>query len=148
MTRSLPGLAVGALLIVLAAPMAEAQVPSTPRALGAGGAWVAAARGQEALFLNPANLGLGNQPDWSFGLGGFSTAATISGLEVADISDLVQFNDLDDEERDELFARVPEVGITGGLDIRAPLFALQLGNVAAGVAYTAIGTHGLSKDIV
>jgi hypothetical protein len=148
MTRSLPSLAVGALLLTVVASVAQAQVPSTPRALGAAGAWVAAAKGQETLFLNPANLGLGNQPEWSFGIAGFSTAGTISGLEIADIPDLVEFNDLSDEDRDELFARVPDAGITGGLDVRAPIFALQIGNVAAGVAYTSTGTHGISRDIV
>jgi hypothetical protein len=138
----------GALLIATTALPAAAQVPMPPRSLGMGGALIGLARGQESLFLNPANLGLPETPHWSVALLGVSAGGFASGLPLRDLVDLARFDDLSDAERDALFARVPEAGVGAAFDVRAPLAAVQVGPVAVGLAYASFGGHGLSRDLV
>jgi hypothetical protein len=138
----------GALLVATFALPASAQVPLSPRSLGMGGTLMGLARGQESLFLNPANLGLPASPHWSVAVAGVTASGFSMGLPLRDFVDLVQWDDLDDAQRDDLFARVPEAGIGVGFDVRAPLVAVQVGPVAVGLAYSSFGDHGLSRDLV
>ena len=41
---------------------------------------VAGARGHEAIFINPANLGLLGSPGWSLGIAGVSAGALLEGI--------------------------------------------------------------------
>lgn len=136
-----------ALLLCSAAPL-RAQLPVTPRALGIGGAIDADARGVEALFVNPANLALPDAPRWSFALPQLALAGTLTGPKVEDMPDLVDDNSLSDARRDELFASIPESGITLDVDSRLPLVAVQVGRVAVGAAYGRVDRATLAKDIV
>jgi hypothetical protein len=133
---------------VLAAVPAAAQVPLTPRALGMGGAYIGVARGQEALFLNPANLGLPNTPYWSAGIPTLSLGVGTRGIEPGDLADLLQYNELSAEERDALLADIPAGGTGVDLDVRAPLVALQVRRFAIGLSYQAVGSHTVNKSIV
>jgi hypothetical protein len=137
-----------ALTLTMAALPADAQVSLVPRALGMGGAAVGVARGQEALFVNPANLGLPDEPNWSIGLLQFGAGTTLSGLSVGDVPDLLQYQNLSDAERDRLFNSIPPSGFDADMDIRAPLVGIQSGPVALGLAYTSVGQHSLSHDLV
>src|SRR5690554_4975000 len=85
LTRSI---SLAALLLAAMALPAQAQVPLSSRAFSLGGALMAGARGHEAIFINPANLGLPGTPDWSVGLAGFSAGALLEGISVDDVSDL------------------------------------------------------------
>jgi len=140
-------LAIAAAAVLVAAP-AAAQVPLTPRALGMGGAYIGVARGQEALFLNPANLGLPNSPHWSAGIPTLSLGLGTRGIEPGDLADLLEYNDLSDAERDALLAEIPEGGTGVDLDIRAPLVALQVRRFAIGLSYQTVGSHTVNKSIV
>lgn len=144
-TRGL--LACAALALGAAAP-AAAQVPLTPRALGMGGAYVAAARGQESLFLNPANIALPNTPHWSFGIPALGVGADVLGLSVGDVRDLVHYDKLSDAERQDILNNIPGTGTEVRADIRAPLVAAQIRHFALGVSYNTLGSHTLGREFV
>jgi Family of unknown function (DUF5723) len=137
-----------AALAALAAAPAAAQVPVVPKALGMGNAYVAAARGEEALWLNPANLGLPNTPHWSFGIPTLSVGADVLGIGTGDIRDVIEYRKQSDARKQELLAEVPAAGtgLTG--DIRVPLVAAQVRHFAAGLSYNTIGGHSLDRDFV
>jgi hypothetical protein len=132
----------------LAAAPAAAQVPLTPRALGMGGAYIGVARGQEALWLNPANLGLPNSPHWSAGIPTLSVGLGTRGIEPGDLADLLQYNELSDAERDALLDEIPAGGTGVDADVRAPLVALQVRRFAFGLSYQTVGSHTINKSIV
>lgn len=146
-TRRPWSLATLAAALLAAGPLA-AQVPLAPRALGMGGAYVASARGFESVFYNPANLGLVDGPRWSVAFPQISVGASVLGLDVADLPDLIDYDNLSDERRQELLAKIPESGTSGDLDVRAPVAALQIGPVGLGLSYGTIGEHTLGKDLV
>jgi Family of unknown function (DUF5723) len=133
--------------VLLAVP-AAAQVPSTPRALGMGGAYIGTARGTEALYQNPANLGLPNSPHWSAAFPTLSLGLGARGLELGDLVDLAQYDDLSDAERDALLNDVPAGGTGLDLDLRAPLATLQMNRFAVGISYTMLGSHTVNRSIV
>ena len=136
------------LLLAASALPAAAQVPMSPRALGMGGAYLGAARGYEALFQNPANLGLSNTPYWSIAFPQVAAGSTLLGLKLTDLPDLAQTTDLAQSRRDELLALVPASGTEVQYDVRAPLAVVQVGHFAVGVGYASIGEHSIGKDIV
>ncbi|HEV3049697.1 MAG TPA: DUF5723 family protein [Longimicrobium sp.] len=133
---------------VVSAVPAAAQVPLTPRALGMGGAYIGVARGQEALFLNPANLGLPNSPYWSAGIPTISVGVGTRGIEPGDLTDLLKYNELSDEERAALLADIPAGGTGVDVDVRAPLAVLQVRRFAIGLSYQTVGSHTVNKSIV
>jgi hypothetical protein len=137
-----------AALAALAAAPAAAQVPVTPRALGMGNAYVAAARGEESLWLNPANLGLPGTSHWSFGIPTLSAGADVLGLGVGDIRDVVQFDEQSDARKQALLDKVPASGTEARGDIRAPLVAAQFRHFALGVSYNTIAGHTLDRDFL
>lgn len=137
----------GAAAALAAAPLA-AQVPGTPRALGMGGAYVGVARGVESLFQNPANLALPGAPSWSAAFPTLSAGVGTRGLSIGQAIDVAQWGDLDDAERDAIFADIPAGGTGLDVDLRAPLAALQMGRFAASVSYGTVGSHTTNKSIV
>jgi hypothetical protein len=130
-----------------AAPLA-AQVPLTPRALGMGGAYIGVARGQESLWQNPANLGLPNSPHWSAGIPTLSVGLGTRGIEPDHLEHLLQYNELSAEERAALLNEIPASGTGVDVDLRAPLFALQVRRFAVGVSYQVVGSHTVNRSVV
>jgi hypothetical protein len=137
-----------ALAAALLALPAAAQVPVTPRALGMGGAYLGVARGQEALWENPANLGLPGNPSWSFAFPQLVVGETVTGLTFSDLNDLGDFDNLSDSEKASLLAKVPAQGTGADVDLRLPVAALSMRGVAVGVSYNARVDHGFAKDLV
>jgi len=135
-----------AALAALAAAPAAAQVPVVPKALGMGNAYVAAARGEEALWLDPGNLGLPGTPHWSFGIPTLSLGADVLGLGTGDIRDVIEYRKQTDARKQELLDKVPASGTDLRGDIRAPLVAAQIRHFAVGLAYNTIGGHSLDRD--
>src|SRR5690606_27109794 len=127
LNRSISFIAVLLLAAVSAPAPAEAQVPLSPRAFSLGGAPVGAARASEAIFINPANLGLVGTPDWSLGLAGMSAGALLEGISAEDAADFIDYDDLGPEERTQLLDGIPGDGARLALDARGPLAALQVG---------------------
>lgn len=137
-----------AALAALAAAPAAAQVPLVPKALGMGNAYVAAARGEEALWQNPANLGLPGTPRWSFGIPTISAGVDVLGLKVGDLADVIDYRKQSDARKQELLNEIPASGTGLAGDIRAPLVAAQVRNVAVGFSWNTIGGHSLDRDFV
>jgi len=137
-----------AALAALAAAPAAAQVSLVPKALGMGNAYVAAARGEEALWQNPANLGLPGTPRWSFGIPTLSVGADVLGLHVGDIRDVIEYRKQSDARKQALLDEVPAGGTALRGDIRAPLVAAQFRNVALGMSYNTVGGHSIDRDFV
>lgn len=137
-------------LLALATPSlpAIAQVPLTPAALGMGGAYVASARGFESIFYNPANLLLTGGPAWSVAFPQISIGSSVLGPSVTDLRDYLNYDDQSPQRRQELLALIPANGTSVDLDVRAPVFALQVGRIGLGVAYGVMGEHTLGKDLV
>lgn len=135
-------------LFRIAVSPADAQVPLSPRSLGMGGAMIGAARGQDAVFLNPANLGLADSPRWSVALAGISAGAVLEGFDLGQLGDLIQYDDLSDAEKDQIFADIPASGVRVEADVRAPVASVQIGSFGIGAAYLTIGGHSVSRDIV
>jgi hypothetical protein len=126
----------------------SAQLPTTPRALGMGGAYVAVARGQESLFQNPANLALRGNPHASAAAPQVTLGATINGLTFGDVNDLRSFDELDDDQRADILGRIPDEGTTAEVDIRVPVFSMSFRRALLGVSYNLTGRHGVSRDVV
>lgn len=147
MTSDRKTLACAAAVAALFALPAAAQVSLTPRALGMGGAYVAAARGQESLFQNPANLALPGSPHWSAAAGTLVVGATVRGLGVGEFVDLLQFDDRSDAERESLLAAIPAEGTGADVELRAPLLALQVRRFAVGVGYGVVGNHTVNRSV-
>jgi hypothetical protein len=131
----------------LASPL-SAQLATTPRALGMGGAYVAVARGQEALFQNPANLALPGNPHASAAAPQVTLGATINGLSFGDANDLRDFDELSDERRADILGRIPDEGTAAEVDVRVPVFSLSFRRALFGVSYNLTGRHGVSRDVV
>lgn len=139
--------AILALLLTLPGGIAGAQVPMTPRALGMGGAYVGAARGYEALFVNAANLALADNPRWSIAFPQVTASGTLLGPSVEDLPDLYTTYD-EGGSADAFLAKIPESGTEAQFDVRAPLATLQIGRLAVGVNYGSIGQHSIGKDVI
>lgn len=139
-------------LAILAASLgavpATAQVPLTPRALGMAGAYTAVARGNETIFLNPANLGLSGNPSWSFAVPQIALSGSMLGPSFGDLGDIQNYDDMDPARRDEILATIPASGTEVRYDLRLPVAAFQNGHFALGVAYGSVGGHTMGKDLV
>lgn len=138
-----------ALAALSAAPAAaQVPVPLTPRALGLGNGYVAAARGSESLWLNPANVGLPGTTHWSFTIPTVSAGADILGLSVGDVGDIINYDDQSDQRKEEILADIPQNGTDVRAEVRVPLVAAQIRHFAVGVSYNTLGNHTLQKDFV
>ncbi|MEO5510034.1 MAG: DUF5723 family protein, partial [Longimicrobiales bacterium] len=133
-------------VLLAAALPASAQIPVSARASGIGASYIGLARGVDALFFNPANLALGNNPGWSFAIP-VSIGASTSGLVVKDFRDVIDSDKLTDAEKAAIVNKVPGTGVKGEL-IAWPSIALQLGHLAFGVTGGIQGDQFLGKDLV
>jgi hypothetical protein len=133
---------------VLAAVPATAQVSLNSRALGMGGAYIGVARGQESLHLNPANLGLANSPHWSAAIPQLAFGVQTIGVEPGEVWDLRDYGGMEPAEREAFLAAIPASGTGGEIDVRAPLFSLQVGRFAVGAGYALVGEHSVNRSIV
>ena len=126
---------------------ASAQLPVTARALGMGGAYTAVARGQEAIFHNPANLALPGNPHTSLAAPQITVGATINGLTFGDVDALRDFDELTDEQRADILGRIPEEGTTAEVDLRIPVLSMSYRRAMFGVSYNITGRHAVARDL-
>lgn len=132
----------------LVAHGADAQTAVTPRTLGMGGASVAAARGYESLFLNPANLGLAGNTRWSVTVMQLTAGAELRGAAFGDLPDLADVDAVAQTRRDEILAGVPVSGVDAEVDVRVPIAAVQVNRVALGVSWAGLYRQNLGRDLV
>ena len=140
-------LGTGLAAALCAASPALSQVSLSTRGLGMGNASLASARGQESLFLNPANLGLSGTPRWSVALPQLVAGGTVLGLGAGDLNDLRDYQDLPDDRAREILDGIPE-GTGVEYDAKLRLLTVQTGRLAFGVSYNSVGSHSLDRDIV
>ncbi len=129
---------------------AQLAAPSA-RGLALGDAFAARARGYEAPFWNPANLGLPDGPGWSFGLAGVSAYLNNNSWSYGEISALYgEF--IDDATKSKLLADVrrgdPNRMLQLAFDLGAHAIALSIGRVAVGFSAVGAGTFRLRPDAV
>jgi hypothetical protein len=136
------------LLLALGAAQAEAQVAMTPRALGMAGAYDGVARGQEAIFVNPALLGLTGSPFWSAAFPQVTFGGTMLGTQFGDLQPMLKYRRVTPEQRDEILARIPADGMQAHYDLRSPLAAFQSGNFGVGLSYSSVGQHSVGRDVM
>jgi hypothetical protein len=131
-----------ALLLVSGAAAVAAQQPNaSPAATGLSGAYLARARGYDAVAWNPANLGMSGNPSFSLGL--FAVTAS-SGLDPISLSDVAPYSgkDLPKTQREAWLQSVTTSGgengrVDGGvtwLGLSAGQFAFQLASSVAGLS--------------
>ena len=136
---------------------------SSPRALALGGSYTALASGPEAVFWNPANLGLGTSPrfKWEILGAGLGLVAENNAFSVKAYND--HFTDdqhiLTDRDKQDLLAEVPGDGLRFNMDLRPSVaaglpvnggaaFPMPWGIHAAVTTGLAAGVEGeLPKDI-
>ncbi|HWK88871.1 MAG TPA: DUF5723 family protein [Longimicrobium sp.] len=138
---------VAAMAAAIAAP-AAAQIPLDARALGMGGAYVAAARGQASLYQNPANLGLPGTPHWSVAFPQLLAGITAEGITPSDVINLTKYNELSESEKQSILDGVPASGTGLEVDFRAPIFSMQIRRFMVGLGYGVSGSHTLNKSLV
>ena len=137
------GLTAGELVAQVAAPSA--------RSAGLAGAYTARARGYEAVFWNPANLGLPEGSAWSVGLPSVSAFVANNSLTYGQITDL--YGDfLDDSEKSALLADVrrddPNRMLTLDGRIDAHWLGFSIGRFAIAGGSIGSGTAELTPDAV
>lgn len=141
----------GVLAAVVTAAMPallQAQVPLSPRALGVGGAYIGVARGNDAVFQNPANLALPGGPRWSLALPQLAIGGTLLGPNVRDLPELLNFDEADESRRSELLATIPQSGTEFQYDLRFPAVTWSMGPFGLGVSYGSVGQHTVGRDLV
>ncbi len=126
----------------------EAQVALTPRALGMAGAFDGLARGQEAMFLNPALLGQPGTPYWSAAFPQVTIGGTMLGTEFGDLQTMTKYRRISPEQRDDIFARIHPEGTEARYQFRAPAVAVQTGRLGLAISYASVGGHTLSRDVM
>jgi hypothetical protein len=141
-------LVASAAMFAAAHPAAAQAMRAGTRPLGIAGSGIASARGQEALFSNPANLGLGDAPAWSFALPQLTLGVGASGVPLGDVWDARQYDDLSAERRRRILDDVPADGVGARFDTRQPLASMSMGRFAMGVSYANSGEHTIGRDLV
>lgn len=144
-TRVPAAIAFGLLLTVAGA--GNAQVPNaSPAATGLSGAYIARARGYNAVAWNPANLGLPGNP--SFSLGALALSGS-SGLDPISLNDFAPYSDkvLPAAKREEWLQKVAaNGGEDGTMDGGITELAMSIGQLAFQVGTSIGGTTKLSPD--
>ena len=139
-------------LIGLLAPEAGAQLADpSARSLGLSGAYTARARGYEAVFWNPANLGLPGHAGWSVGLPAVNAFIANNSLSYGDISGLYgEF--LDDQRKSEILEDIrrgdPDRMLEIDGDASAHWIGFSIWRFAVAGGSIATGTAELSADAV
>lgn len=124
-------------LVAVAASTSGAIGDSSPRAMGLGQSYTALARGPEAVFWNPANLGLSSSPrfKWEVLGVGLTLVAENNSFSVQTYND--NFTDsehfIDRDVKDDLLGDVPDEGLKFNADVE-PILAAGL-PINGGVAF-------------
>lgn len=134
--------------LALAAAPAAAQVTIIPRALGTAGAFMADARGQEALHINPALLGLHGTPYWSVSLPQLAVGTQFTGTRLGRVWALPHFNKWSQAEKDDFVGGIPGAGLGSTLDVRVPFASIGYRRFAFGVSYAASYRENVGRDVV
>jgi hypothetical protein len=148
MNRRIAAAALAALGLAALAPNARAQGVFTARSLGMAGSFVADARGVDALFFNPANLGLKDTPYWSISVPQIGVRTGFVGTRMGQVPGMRHFNQWSEEEKSSFLAGIPGQGMNARLNLSVPLIAIQSRRVAVGMAYTQWFEENIGRDVM
>ncbi len=127
---------------------AQLATPSA-RSFALANSFMARARGYEAPFWNPANLGLVDRPAWSVGLAGASAYLNNNSLSYGQISDLYG-EYIDNETKSELLASIreddPTKMMTLSVDASASVLGFSIWRFAFGAGAMGAGNLEVSPD--
>lgn len=137
-------------LLACAAGEAVAQSPApSARGFALANSYMARARGYEAPFWNPANLGLPDRPSFSLGLPGATAYLNNNSLSYAQIADLYG-EYIDDATKSELLADIrqddPDRMFELSFDVGVHAVAASIGRFAFGVGAVGAGNLEVSPD--
>ncbi len=139
------------LLAVLAADAQAQSASSSARSLSLAGSYAARARGYEAPFWNPANLGLPDGPLWSVGLLGVNGNIANNALSYGQLTDLYG-NFLTEAKKSELLAEIrednPDRMFQTALGVDAEVLSVSIWRLAFGATATATGVFEITPDAV
>ncbi len=147
-TQGIAAIACG--LLVCLAGSADAQLaPPSARSFGLAGSFTARARGYEAPFWNPANLGLRDGPAWSVGLPGASFFLGNNSLSYGQIADLYgEF--IDDSTKSQLLADIrrddPDRMFELSFDLSGHVLGFSLGRFAVALGVIGAASLEVSPD--
>ncbi len=138
-----------ALLASSVSPAAAQLAPPSARSSALAGSFMARARGYEAAFWNPANLGLPEGPAWSVGLPAASAFLDNNSLSYGQIADLYgEF--IDDATKSQLLADVrrddPDRMFELDFDVGGHVLGFSLGRFAVALGVVGAGSLALSPD--
>ncbi|HVX42217.1 MAG TPA: hypothetical protein VHB25_21830 [Gemmatimonadaceae bacterium] len=139
--------AMAAAMLLAVASVGAAQVPNaSPAATGLSGAFIARARGYDAVAWNPANLGLPGNPGFSIGMLALSGS---SGLDPISLNDFAPYSDktLPASQREQWLQKVTaKGGENGTMDGGLTELAMSFGHLAFQVGSSVGGSTKLSPD--
>jgi hypothetical protein len=117
------------LILLLSGGLAWGRGISNARALGMGGAYTAAARGLEAPYWNPANLGLSDGGRYSIGIFGAGVGLKNNSLTLGEYN---KYNGsfLDDSDKEFIMNSVPGDGLRIEAIAEASALNFSVGNFA------------------
>ncbi|MBV9108743.1 MAG: hypothetical protein JO306_05020, partial [Gemmatimonadetes bacterium] len=147
MKRITASLAASAAALALTLP-AAAQAPLTARSLGMAGSYVADARGSEALFFNPANLGLEDAPRWSITMPQAVVGTQLVGTRLGVLPSFLHFNRWSAGEKSSFVGGIPNEGLNARVNLTVPVAAVQIRRVAVGVSYVARYQENVGRDVM
>lgn len=140
-----------AFLAALAADARAQSAASSARSLSLAGSYAARARGYEALFWNPANLGLPDGPSWSVGVLGINGNIANNALSYGQLTGLYgEF--LTVQKKSELLAEIrennPDRMFETSLGLDAEFLSVSLWRFALGATATAAWVFEVTPDAV
>ena len=127
---------------------AQLAAPSA-RSFGLAGSYSARARGYEAPYWNPANLGLPGRPGWSVGIVGANASINNNSLDYGQITDLYGTY-IDDETKSQILADIrggdPDRMFQLGGELGASALAFSVWRFGFGLGAIGVGDLQVSPD--
>ncbi len=135
------------LIVLPGAASAQLTAPSA-RGFGLAGSFAARARGYEASYWNPVNLGLPGTPGWSVGILGVNATINNNSLGYGQITDLYG-KYIDDETKSRILAAIRRSDsgrFRLGGELGASALAVSIGRFGFGVSALGVGDLQVSPD--
>jgi hypothetical protein len=138
-----------ALLVLLPATGTAQLAAPSARSFGLAGSYSARARGYEAPYWNPANLGLPGRPGWSVGIVGANASINNNSLDYGQITDLYGTY-IDDATKSRILADIrgsnPDRMFQLGGELGASALAVSIWRFGFGLSAIGVGDLQLSPD--
>lgn len=136
-----------AALLLLAASNLNAQVHSSARSAGMGGAYTGLARGVDAAKYNPANLGLKSHQSLMIE---FASVGVNLSNNAFTLSDYNKYTGavLSTSDKQDILNKIPGEGLKINADVQATAMSLSIGNLAFTISGYGAADVNLNKDIV